>query len=649
VIIDGGSRENARHFAEYLSSVGKNESIDLVAVRGLMADDARSAFREMELMALGARAKNWFYAVSINPRPGEELTHEQARESVDRLKRNLALDGQPDVIVKHVKIGRDGVERTHFHAAIFRIGEDGRAISDSFTAPLHEQTSRELEEEFGLAPGVSILVKDRGTPRPERRPRGYEYFRVPEGALTPQQVTERVSELHRESDTGRAFAAALDEAGYILARGDEDRRGGRVYCIVDGAGDAHSLARRARLKAAALRAFMADVSLDGLPSIAEAREIAEQRAAHSRAAILETQERRARRIESAFLAEPQAEIDSAAQAHLAARFGEELRPGTAQGPELAPDDTHHQAASDARGPETPGAQTAEAEEMPPRRTMEAGAAPQRLTSWGSGWRAFADRARAYASELAELWRDESSGGRLPVLHALSDGLAAIWSRGRNVRTNAALGQDAADLTAGLVGEAMESPPPSPEPPAQGFAAMIAAERGGRPETLPDGKEPEDYSHVLRLEREGQREAPGERELELRAIAAKRRPSAVTPDSLKALIDEGPLDFLTQEAVRKAEANAPPGEGGGGDPPRLPVDADTGQPDETTQDGMTGLADHLADFDAAIANVAPGEAAADIAGNDEADWPEAETDSQGGASPSPEPDAEPEPDDGPDIG
>ena len=76
-----------------------------------------------------------------------------------------------------------------------------------------------------------------------------------------------LTDLWNKADSGRAFAAAVEERGYILAKGDR-----RDFCIVDRAGDAHSLARRLDgVKAKDVRERMADVDRDSLPTVTEAR------------------------------------------------------------------------------------------------------------------------------------------------------------------------------------------------------------------------------------------------------------------------------------------------------------------------------------------------------------------------------------------
>ena len=263
MIINGASRSSGRFFARHLTNEAKNGRIEVCEIRGLLADSVAEAFKEMEAIAGGTRCKNYFYHANINPRDDEHLTPEQWEQAVDLLEKNLGLEGQPRFVVEHEKEGR-----VHRHIIWSRIDtETMKAISDSLTARIHEQTSRALEEAFDLAPTESVLVKDRDKER-DRLPEGWEMFRAQETGLDPRVITAEVTELWHSADSGRAFAAALEERGYILAKGDS-----RDFCIIDQAGDTHSLARRIKgARAADVRARMVDIDSKNLPSVAEARE-----------------------------------------------------------------------------------------------------------------------------------------------------------------------------------------------------------------------------------------------------------------------------------------------------------------------------------------------------------------------------------------
>lgn len=268
MIIKGGSRRNGGFFAKHLVNAKDNERVQLIEFRGFAKENVKAALKDMEAVAKGTRCKNFFYHADLNPREDEQLTDEQWTKAIDTLERHLGFDGQPRFVVEHEKEGR-----THRHVVWQRVDVDTMtARSDSLTYAKHERAAREIELDCGLDPVPSVLVKDRGGERPQRRARDFEGFRGSQTGLTPDEVRTQVTELWRESDTGSAFKAALEAKGYILCRGDR-----RDFCIIDPAGDDHSLARRiSGSKAAEIRERMKDINRDSLPSVEEGRELANE-------------------------------------------------------------------------------------------------------------------------------------------------------------------------------------------------------------------------------------------------------------------------------------------------------------------------------------------------------------------------------------
>jgi hypothetical protein len=267
IIINGASRRAGGWWAKHLENAATNERVEVIEIKGLSAATLPDAFREMHALSRGTKCDNYFYQANINPRADEKLTPQQWQKAVDTLERNLGLTGQPRFVIEHEKEGR-----THRHVVWSRIDTEHMvAIPDSLTAAIHERTSRELEIRFDLERGRSILVPDREFDRPDRRPKKHETIRALDGGLDPQTVKAEVSALWRSADNAQSFKAALEERGYILARGDR-----RDFVIIDPAGDDHSLARRAGVKAAELRERMKEIDPASLPSVTEAR--AQQRA-----------------------------------------------------------------------------------------------------------------------------------------------------------------------------------------------------------------------------------------------------------------------------------------------------------------------------------------------------------------------------------
>lgn len=299
MIINGGARRNWRFFAKHLMRTDENERVSIAEVRGLAGDTPLEALREMDALASGTRCKDFFYHANLNPRDEERLTQEQWEQAVDTLERNLGLEGQSRLVVEHEKQGR-----IHRHVLWSRIDPDSMtAISDSHNFAKHAATARELEKEFDLEPVRPVLLEPDG-PRPERRPKNWETFRGHKSGITPDEVKAEVTAIWQETDSGKAFRTALAQHGYALAAGDK-----RDFCIIDPAGQEHSLARRIQgAKAKEIRERLADIDRDALPRVGDGR--AERRTDKKRVAAAVDSGADKKRIEATINAARASEVSA---------------------------------------------------------------------------------------------------------------------------------------------------------------------------------------------------------------------------------------------------------------------------------------------------------------------------------------------------
>jgi len=488
MIISGGSRRSGAFFAKHLMRADENELVAVTEIRGLASDNIRDAFREMEALASGTRARNYFYHVNLNPRAHEHLTPEQWEHAIDTLEKNLGLEGHSRFVIRHEKNGR-----IHQHVVWSRIDpETMTAVSDSKNYAAHERTARELEREFGHEPVQGVHVELDGSDRAERRPKNWETFRGHESGIDPEQVKAQLTSLWERADTGLAFKAALEDAGYVLCRGDR-----RDFVVIEQAGDEHSLTRRIKgARAAAVRARMGDIDRDSLPSVAKGRMLARdalkaadgwqrdgveiEPGSPSRSRALDE------RLAGDFFTEPKAEITGGIARDLAARFGEAM----------------------------PG----DHDEWESETSRKAGGTT-RSTSWGTTWRTFADRVSRFAEAVYGLWRDERSGAAYDqswtdrFAHLAVTGVRAIAGRndarkwGRFIEESIAVardwtasknteGQSWQERTRRPATEPHVSPPMTRDP----YEAMVKAMRNDK--TCPDPENTSDPPEPPSPDREG---------------------------------------------------------------------------------------------------------------------------------------------------
>jgi hypothetical protein len=262
MIIKGKSRAGPTGLAAHLGNAEKNERVQLLETRGTIATDLRGALVEMDAVAAGTRCQRSLYHAALSPEPPHRLTPDQRMRAVDALEKKLGLDGHARVVVIHEKHGRE-----HVHVVWSRINiHTMHAVSDSHNYRKHEECSRDLEREFGHGRVQGAHHEREGVARPNRTPSRAELRQEERTGVKGREVRDHVSEAFRQSDGPEAFQSALKIRGYQLALGDR-----RDFVVIDPAGGIHSLARRIEdMKAADLRAYMASVDREALPTVEQA-------------------------------------------------------------------------------------------------------------------------------------------------------------------------------------------------------------------------------------------------------------------------------------------------------------------------------------------------------------------------------------------
>jgi hypothetical protein len=240
-----------------------NEFVEVRSLDRVTATELRCALFEMSAMGAGSRSQRPLYHASIYTPVWEALTDEQKEVSIERLGRQLGLAEQPHVVVEHIKEGRQ-----HLHVVWLRIdAETGKAIPDSHNYRKHEEVARELEREFGHNRVQGAHHERDGVERPARRPTLAETRQAERSGMTPEEAKAQLRELWGMADTGQAFAVALDDAGWTLARGDK-----RGFVALDPTGEVRAVNKDITgLSAARVRERLADLDADRLPGVDEAR------------------------------------------------------------------------------------------------------------------------------------------------------------------------------------------------------------------------------------------------------------------------------------------------------------------------------------------------------------------------------------------
>jgi len=240
MIPKGSQRGGGQDLASHLLNEMANESVEVVEIRGAMADDLHGAFAEWHVLSESTKGTQYLYSVSINPWEDNygRLSRDQYFDMIERLENKLNLNDQPRAVVFHEKDGRE-----HCHVVWSRALVQGDKIT-LINMDYDRQKRRDVARDFCLdydLPMPEGLEKDLGSDHAYKRRQYYDLYEKSvqdRTGLTKQDHMEIITDIWDRCDNAKAFKAAIEEAGYALTRGDKTR-----YVVVDAEGESFNLSK----------------------------------------------------------------------------------------------------------------------------------------------------------------------------------------------------------------------------------------------------------------------------------------------------------------------------------------------------------------------------------------------------------------------
>ncbi|WP_052249454.1 AAA family ATPase [Tateyamaria sp. ANG-S1] len=242
MILEGNERGHGAELARHLLNPRDNDHVTVHAVEGFIADDLHGAFTEAEAISGGTQCHKYLFSLSLNPPPGPAVPVEVFEQAIASVEKKLGLNGQPRAIVFHEKLGR-----RHAHCVWSRIDAcQMKAIKLSHYKRKLMDISRELylTHNWDMPDGF----RDHEARDPQNYSR-QEAGQAKRAKADREDLKAMFCRCWEQSDSRAAFAAALWEEGYMLARGD--RRG---FVAVDASGKVWSLSRWCGVRPKELRA-----------------------------------------------------------------------------------------------------------------------------------------------------------------------------------------------------------------------------------------------------------------------------------------------------------------------------------------------------------------------------------------------------------
>ena len=196
------------------------------------------------------------YSFSLSWHPEQDPDREMMEGSALQVLEELGLYEHEAVIVAH-----NDTDHDHVHVICNLVHpETGKTAVPSYDYLTHSRWAEHREKQDG-----KIYCEQRVINNAIRKNKNREQ-RIVKHREQKLAIAQQVQNLYHNSDSGKAFQAAMNEAGYALAQGD--RRG---FVLVDNQGKVHSLSRQLKgVRAKDMRKRLND--LETLPLVKDVQQ-----------------------------------------------------------------------------------------------------------------------------------------------------------------------------------------------------------------------------------------------------------------------------------------------------------------------------------------------------------------------------------------
>jgi hypothetical protein len=257
MILYASQRGRSAELAAHLLNGEQNEHVTIHDIRGFVSQDLAEALREAYAISRGTRCRQFLFSLSLNPPDYADVPVEDFEAAIEEIEKRLNLVMHPRIIVFHEKNGR-----RHCHAVWSRID------ADKMVAVRMSHFKRKLMEVSQL------LFLKHGWKLPKGMQKGQkrsplhltreEYRQAVRLAEDPQALKAMFKASWERSDSKETFIRALEENGFLLARGDQ-----RGFVAVGIKGGVFSLARWIDIGTRDLKARLG--APESLPDIGKAK------------------------------------------------------------------------------------------------------------------------------------------------------------------------------------------------------------------------------------------------------------------------------------------------------------------------------------------------------------------------------------------
>ena len=275
MIAKGNTHDSGPKLVSYILAAQEGERVEFGGARGFDffgADVHQAAAIMQQIADHTTNCRDAWFHTQTRLAPGEQLSREHWERVLDREEKRLGFSGHARAWSFHID---EATGEKHLHAAWFRIDPETNRAHDPGLFKLRlMEVARWAEKEFGLRE----LSNQRQPHDKARAPERNEMEESRRLGTDVRAIRTAILDCLERADGGKAFKAALEERGLMLANGD--RRD--CFVVVDPAGGQHALNKKLTGQTLAeTRARLADLDRSQLPGVEQAQAMQRARLAEA--------------------------------------------------------------------------------------------------------------------------------------------------------------------------------------------------------------------------------------------------------------------------------------------------------------------------------------------------------------------------------
>ncbi len=289
MILKASQRANSAELAKHLLNGDDNDHVTVHEIRGFISSTLEGALQEAYAMSRGTRCEQFLFSLSLNPPEDADVPIEDFEAAIEEIEKKLLLLGQPRIVVFHEKNGR-----RHCHVVWSRI-DTAKLVAVNMAH--FKKKLMDVSRGLYLRHGWKL---PKGMQRGERRSPFHltmeEHRQAVRLSEDPQAMKSLFKSAWEQSDTLKTFVTALQERGFLLAKGD--RRG---FVALDMAGGIYSLTRWIDIGTRELKARLGKP--EALPTLDQAKAYLAERMGENLQKYLSDAKRRAKDVRAPLVRE----------------------------------------------------------------------------------------------------------------------------------------------------------------------------------------------------------------------------------------------------------------------------------------------------------------------------------------------------------